>query len=228
MYQFFSDWFLRYKDLYFDCKVAMKFCTILYNERGVNMIICNKVVIRQLELLDEKLLHKWRNNGEGNEYCAFDYGFLLSEEAFRLEIKKEIENNAVFPNQKSFIICKKDDMLPIGDISYRSWNKRIRSAEFGIEIGEISERGKGYGFDALSHFLDFMFNFLNLNRIELTTLACNGKAQRLYEKLGFKTIGLMRESSINAKTGEHIDVLYMDLLRREWEEIKPKIFNKKQ
>ncbi len=190
------------------------------------MIKGKKVIMRQLEFGDEKLLHKWRNDGEGNEYCAFDHGFLLSEEAFRLEIKKEIENNAVFPNQKMFIICKKEDMLPIGDISYRSWNKRTRSAEFGIEIGEIDERGKGYGLDALYHFLDFMFKFLNLNRIELTTLANNANSQRLYEKLGFKTIGLMRESSICAKTGEYIDVLYMDLLRREWKEIKSKIFDK--
>ncbi len=175
-----------------------------------------RVIIRQLELGDEEPLHKWRNNQEGNLYCGFQYGFLLSEEAFRLKVKKQVENTDVFPNEKTFIILKKEDLKPIGDISYRNWDKRNRSAEFGIEIGEINERGKGFGFDALSHFLEFMFNHLNLNRIELTTLADNDKSIKLYKKLGFKEIGLMRESSFDSRTGQYSDVLYMDLLKKEW------------
>lgn len=179
-----------------------------------------RVLIRQLELGDEELLHKWRNDAKGNEYCGFNYGFLLSKEAYRLEIKKEIENSEVFPMEKTFIICKKDNLEPIGDISYRSWDKRNRSAEFGIEIGEINNRGQGLGLDALYHFLNYLFNYLNLNRIELNTLANNEKAQKLYEILGFKKIGYIREKSFNSLTGSYSDVLYMDLLRREWEEIK--------
>ena len=181
------------------------------------MIEGNKVLIRQLEAGDEKLLHKWRNKGEGNLYCGFKYGFLLSEEAYNLQVKEELENTDVFPEQKMFIICKKEDLEPIGDISYRNWNKRNRSAEFGIEIGEISERGKGFGQDALNNFLEFMFNHLNLNRIELTTLADNKRSIKLYEKLGFKKIGVIREMSFDSRNGEYSDVVYMDLLKREWE-----------
>lgn len=184
------------------------------------MINGKKVLIRQLELGDEELFHKWRNSSIGNEYCGFNYGFLISKEALRIELMKEIENNEVFPDEKTFIICKKENGTPIGDISYRNWDKRNRSAEFGIEIGEISERGKGYGFDALYHFIDFLFRFLNLNRVELTTYSDNKNAQKLYEKLGFKEIGLIREQSFDSRTGQFIDVLYMDLLKREWEERK--------
>jgi len=64
-----------------------------------------------------------------------------------------------------------------------------------------------------------MFNFLNLNRIELTTLADNKKSQNLYEKLGFKKIGIMREASFDSRDGTYSNVLYMDLLRRDWEEM---------
>lgn len=180
------------------------------------MIEGKMTVIRQLELGDEVLLHKWRNNGEGNRYCGLPSGFLLSKEAFRLDIKKQIEETQVFPSEKTFIICKKADMAPIGDISYRNWNRRNRSAEFGIEIGEMEEQAKGYGEDALTHFLDFMFNHLNLNRIELTTLKDNARSQKLYEKLGFQQSGIMREASFDSRTGTYIDVVYMDILRKEW------------
>lgn len=179
----------------------------------------NKVIIRQLEEGDETLLHKWRNNEQGNMYCGFQYGFLLSEEAFRIKVKEEIENTETFPTEKTFIILNKEDLEPIGNISYRNWDKRNRSAEFGIEIGEINKRGQGYGFDALSSFIEFMFNHLNLNRIELTTLADNNKAIKLYKKLGFKEIGIMRETSFDSRTGKYSDVLYMDLLKREWSKL---------
>lgn len=181
------------------------------------MIEGSKVVIRQLELGDEEWLHQWRNHGKGNMYCAFPYGFLLSKEAFRLEIKKQVEETQVFPKEKTFMICKKEDMKPIGDISYRNWNSRNRSAEFGIEIGDIDERSKGYGGDALVPFIDFMFRHLNLNRIELTTLSDNKKAQNLYKKLGFQQSGIMREASFDSRTGTFIDVVYMDILRNEWQ-----------
>ncbi len=187
------------------------------------MIEGKKVVIRQLELGDEELLHKWRNSAKGNEYCGFNYGFLLSKEAYRLEIKNEIENSEVYPIEKTFIVCKKDNLEPIGDISYRNWDKRNNSVEFGIEIGNIDDRGQGFGFDALYHFFNYLFNYLNLNRVELTTLANNTNAQKLYESLGFKIIGLIREKSFNSITGKYADVLYMDLLKNEWAETKSTI-----
>jgi len=143
----------------------------------------DKVFIRQLELGDEELLHRWRNNSRGNLYCGFKYGFLKSKESFKLQVESEIKNEEIFPNSKMFIICKKENLSPIGDISYRNWDKRNRSAEFGIEIAEVEERGKGYGFDALNNFIEFMFNFLNLNRIELTTLADNKKSLALHKNI---------------------------------------------
>jgi RimJ/RimL family protein N-acetyltransferase len=116
---------------------------------GIKLIEGNKVYIRQLELGDEELLHKWRNNAQGNLYCGFKYGFLMSKESFRVQVESEIKNEEIFPAKKMFIIYKKEDLTPIGAISYRNWDKKNRSAEFGIEIGEIEERSKGYGFDAL-------------------------------------------------------------------------------
>ena len=166
---------------------------------------------------DEELLHRWRNDARGNLYCAFKYGYLLSNEVFKMEVKGQIESKEVFPKEKMFIICKKENLAPIGDISYRNWDYRNRSVEFGMEIGEIGERSKGYGLDALTHFIDYLFDFLNLHRIELTTLSDNKRAINLYEKLGFNTIGFIREASFDSRTGRYIDVVYMDLLKREWD-----------
>lgn len=79
-----------------------------------------------------------------------------------------------------------------------------------------SEQRKGYGEDALSHFLDFMFKNLNLNKIELTTIIDNKRAQNLYKKLGFKEIGIIRQAYFDSRYGRFSDVVYMDLLKSEW------------
>jgi len=175
-----------------------------------------KVIIRQMEFGDEDFLHQWRNDPVIMAYSELQYGFLRSKEAFRLEVKRNAENLEMFPAEKTFIICKKESLEPIGDIVYRNLDKRNQSAELGVEIANIEERGKGYGSDALYCFIDFLFKFLNLNRIELKTLVDNVAAQRLYEKLGFKRIGLIRDAVFDSRTCQYTDYVYMDLLLRDW------------
>ena len=65
-----------------------------------------------------------------------------------------------------------------------------------------------------------MFKHLNLQKVELTTMVDNKRAQSMYRKLGFKEIGVIRKGSYDSASGELKDVLYMDILKEEWEEIK--------
>jgi RimJ/RimL family protein N-acetyltransferase len=187
------------------------------------MIDGKRVVIRQLELGDEESLHKWWNNGEMMAHSTLCFGTLESKETIRLGIVKEIENSTLYPNNKRFLICKKENLEPIGEIGYSAWDRRTQKCEFGIKICETSEQEKGYGIDALYHFIDFSFRFLNLNKIELTTMIDNERAQKLYRKLGFKEIGTIRQGTFDSRTGEFQDVLYMDLLKEEWRQCKNKI-----
>ncbi|GAA0089975.1 hypothetical protein UT300009_00010 [Paraclostridium bifermentans] len=181
------------------------------------MIICKNLFIRTLELGDEEFLYRWWNDGEIMEHSTHAFGILNSKEAIKRKLFKEFENETMFPTDKRFIICKKDDSTPIGEINYCNWDSRSQKAELGIKICNIDEQGKGHGLDALYHFIDFMFKFLNLNKIELTTMADNKRAQQLYKKLGFKNIGIIRDGYFDSRFGEFSDVVYMDLIKKEWE-----------
>ena len=59
------------------------------------------------------------------------------------------------------------------------------------------------------------FETLNLNRIYLRVYANNKRAIRVYEKVGFVHEGRMRQAAY--KNGEYSDVLYMSVLREEWD-----------
>lgn len=187
------------------------------------MIYGKNIVIRQIELGDEEYLYRWWNNEDLMEHATHVFGVLQSLDAIKIKVLKDIEDGTMFPSEKRFIICKKDSMKPIGEINYSNWEKRNQNAELGIKICEVDDQGRGYGLDALYHFIDFMFRFLNLNKIELTTMIDNSRAQNLYKKLGFKEIGTIRDSYYDSRYGKFSDAVYMDLLKREWDVNKDNI-----
>jgi RimJ/RimL family protein N-acetyltransferase len=59
------------------------------------------------------------------------------------------------------------------------------------------------------------FCTLNLNRIFLRVFAENKRAIRTYEKVGFVHEGRLRQAVY--KNGAYSDILYMSVLREEWD-----------
>ncbi|MFM0012988.1 GNAT family protein [Paraburkholderia sediminicola] len=85
-----------------------------------------------------------------------------------------------------------------------------RCAEFSIQIGSESARGRGIGETATRLTLEHAFSDLNLHRVSLTVLASNARAIALYEKVGFRAEGLMRQAAF--KVGRYLDVIPMAML----------------
>jgi diamine N-acetyltransferase len=104
----------------------------------------------------------------------------------------------------------------IGGTGFNAIDRRNQSAEFGIHIGEKKYWNKGYGTEALQVLLRYGFETLNLHRIWLRVFDFNRRAQRSYEKAGFKKEGMYREAQFHA--GKFCDVYLYSLLRREWAE----------
>jgi RimJ/RimL family protein N-acetyltransferase len=90
------------------------------------------------------------------------------------------------------------------------------NAWVGIGIGEREYWGKGYGSDALNVLLRFAFEYLNLKRISLNVFEYNERAIKSYLKVGFKEEGRMRQWM--QRSGQRYDLIFMGILRGEWEE----------
>lgn len=102
----------------------------------------------------------------------------------------------------------------IGSCQLHSIHPIHRTAELQIRIGDISERGHGYGSDAVGLLLDFGFKNLNLNRIYLHVFATNTTAIKTYEKAGFTREGLFRQSVF--VDNNYVDIIVMSILREEY------------
>jgi len=88
----------------------------------------------------------------------------------------------------------------------------------GIGLGEREYWGKGYGTDAMRLALRYAFDELNLHRVSLSVFEYNPRAIRSYEKAGFVVEGRARQF-LN-RDGRRWDLIYMGILREEWEEAR--------
>lgn len=94
-----------------------------------------------------------------------------------------------------------------------------RNCWIAIAIGDPAQRGKGYGYDALCVVLDYIFNELNLHRVQLTVFEYNTAGRALYERLGFTHEGAFRQAL--ERDGQRYDIYLYGLLRHEWRGRQP-------
>jgi RimJ/RimL family protein N-acetyltransferase len=118
-------------------------------------------------------------------------------------------------NQEVFAIETLAERRAVGICGLEQIDARARAAEFGIWIGK-PYWGKGYGTDATRAACRFGFRYMNLQRIRLSVIATNERAERVYERVGFVREGVTRRGLFLG--GRHVDEIEMGLLAEEFVE----------
>jgi RimJ/RimL family protein N-acetyltransferase len=118
------------------------------------------------------------------------------------------------PAQVVFAVESTMSAVHIGNCGLKDIDVQARRAELWMYLGE-SYRGKGYGTHACWALCQYGFTWLNLHRIFLHVLASNLPAIALYEKVGFKREGLLRDAVF--VKGRYEDCVVMGLLQHELE-----------
>ncbi|WP_037985645.1 GNAT family N-acetyltransferase [Thalassobacillus devorans] len=122
----------------------------------------------------------------------------------------------------SRLIIEVDGEL-IGTVSYYWEHKASLWLEVGIGIYRPGYWNGGYGTEALTLWIAYLFSVMPLARVGLTTWSKNERMMRVGEKLGLKLEGRMRKCRIYE--GKHYDSIRMGVLREEWEAIHGTIEN---
>jgi RimJ/RimL family protein N-acetyltransferase len=110
-----------------------------------------------------------------------------------------------------FAMRKKAEPPIIGYVQITGINSVHRSAELGIRIGDEKHRGQGYGKEALRLAVQFCWNHLNLNRVQLIVFKHNHRAVGAYKAAGFKKEGVLRQAAFI--DGGWVDLTVMAALR---------------
>jgi RimJ/RimL family protein N-acetyltransferase len=167
------------------------------------------VNLRVMEREDLPLYVEWVNDP------SFFGEYNPLEQTTKAEMEKNYDN--AIAERRRFFIEKKDgtkigvvNTFPAGDL---------------LEIGFTlipSERGKGYGPEAVVILVDYLFLARDLVRVQATTDLRNVASQKVLEKAGFTREGVVRKSMF--LRGQWRDLLLYSILREEWKE--PKILTR--
>lgn len=114
-------------------------------------------------------------------------------------------------NEVSFLILY--NKVPVGRIGLHHLNVLNRNAAIGYWL-DREANGKGIVLESCARLIEFGFNTLELNRIEIKAASSNFKSQAIPKKLGFVSEGLLRQAEF--VNGRFLDLLVFSQLRSEY------------
>lgn len=112
------------------------------------------------------------------------------------------------------VFLKTSPNILIGSIALQYWNKSSKSIELGADLRR-DYWGKGLAFEFTKPAIDFAFEKLELNRVELRCNPQNMASKRIAEKFGFTFEGTLREYVYIDGKGYDDESVY-SLLRSEY------------
>lgn len=171
-------------------------------------IIGEKIYLRAPDEGDEKVIATTENHPNSRESLFYALPTDL------LSIRNKWDKFRDDPNTIVFIICLKNPDNPIGIAAFHRIDWVSRMAIFYIAIADSENRSKGYGQETTKLIMDYAFNTLNLNRVQLHVAVENEKAVAVYKKIGFEIEGTLKQAMF--REGKYHDFYVMGLLKSDF------------
>lgn len=152
----------------------------------------------------------WLNDSESNQYLESGFYTYTMDQLIDFVNKQDQNDKSVF-----LAIRIKHSGKHIGNIKLDKISDVHQSAEYGILMGEKNEWGKGYAKEASIAIIEYGFTILKLRKIYLGVVDINTVALRLYQKLGFKTEGILKEHFFHKNSGCYRDEIRMALFNTQ-------------
>jgi RimJ/RimL family protein N-acetyltransferase len=172
-----------------------------------DLLVGKTVNLRVVEKDDLSIIKGWVND------LMFIGEYRLLPQETLGELGKQYEQTISMGGRWFFI--EKKDGRKIGYVAHYLARKQHE-----IGYGVIpEERGRGYGTEAATMIVDYLFLTKDLMRVQADADRENVASQRVLEKVGFTKEGVLRKVSF--EQGEWRDAVLYSLLRDEWK--RPKI-----
>jgi len=166
------------------------------------------VVLRPLGTLDTDALWEDLQDPEGRRLTGTHHTFTYEEIAVYCASRPDQTDRI------TLAITEPSDGTYRGEIVLNDHDEANRSAGLRISLS-LGARGRGLGTQALRLLLAHAFGPLGLHRVSLEVFAFNTRAIHVYEKVGFRHEGRMRDA-LWWDSMPH-DTLLMAILATDWE-----------
>ena len=173
-----------------------------------------RLYLSPMNVDDYQTFTKWMNDetlasGLGNFKNNFNE---LNEKEFLEKICKDGWHN--------YAIIRKEDNKLIGTYGLEVKSEVSRRFHVGGCIGEIDERGKGYGTECLNLITKYAFEVLNAETLFSGIYAFNHASIKSAEKAGYKIAGTYRNAYFY--NGRYHDEICVEIIRDDYLKKKQK------
>jgi RimJ/RimL family protein N-acetyltransferase len=173
------------------------------------MIDLGETVLRALEPTDADSLYSFRNDWEVIQHLGgFSAGFS------RANLEDWIKRHSNRADEVLWTIAEAVTNKCIGHVGLYQIDNRVRKAEFAIVIGDRKWWGQGLGKKVTEVVVTWGFSQLNLHKITLGVLTNNSRAIHIYEALGFRCEGVLRDEQF--RDGKYLDLMFMAMFEDDW------------
>lgn len=131
-----------------------------------------------------------------------------------------VADSGKYPPLLAVMVC-----LPATELSAEpeivGWLKLDRHFQDGGKFSlafSAEHQNKGYGREALNWAIDYGFRWAHLHRLAIGCFSYNERAAHLYESLGFKLEGRMRECFF--ADGHWFDLIEFSMLESDWKKLR--------
>ncbi|HDV4355420.1 TPA: GNAT family N-acetyltransferase [Staphylococcus aureus] len=160
----------------------------------------SQINLRALKKSDSDLILNWMKNDKLRYLIGTT--FPVTE----LEHENWFQNKMLEKDNRIFVI-ELESEAAIGIVGFKNLDWINSNSELFIYIGDENYWGKGFGKEALKLLINFAFSSLNLHMLYLEIFSYNDNATKMYEKLGFKQDGVLRQSKY--QNGQYYDKIIM-------------------
>lgn len=178
---------------------------------GTQRIETDRLILRRYKIEDADAMYKnWASDSEVTK-------FLTWQPHSSVEVSRGIIENWLkeYSDEKYYqwaIVLKDNGNEPIGDISVVHMNEDISMVHIGYCLGRAWWR-RGIMSEALKAVMDFMFDTVEVNRVESRHDPMNPNSGKVMQKCGMKYEGTLRSADRNNQG--ICDACYYALLRSE-------------
>lgn len=174
-------------------------------------IIGERIVLREYRKDDFEHMRAWVNDPQVVDSLSDVFLYPHTANATEAFLQKVLEGQG---EHKGFVIAHKASLDYIGQIDLFKFDWKNRCVEMGIVIGRKEDRGHGYGSEAIRLLQQFVFDRLNMNRLQLEVYDYNQQAIQCYRKCGFVEEGRLRQRHfVDAR---YVDTITMGILQSEY------------
>lgn len=183
--------------------------------RRVNVKVTIKgrmVIIRPISRkeINERYI-SWLNNPEVNEFLGVRHKKQSIEDVINY-----INMLRAKPGCELFAVLTKKEHIHIGNVAITHYNPDNQGyVVYGLLIGDPRARMLGLGGEASVLIIEYLFSNPDIRKIQGGAVADNYNSCNMFESLGFKREGVLRQHAV-LLSGKISDSYLYGMLREEW------------